>query len=490
MLAWSAKLRLSGRAKTQLFVNSRIVASKRIQNMFAELPPDPRIAESHCTEVSHEETVRLYPCQRDNGEPGQILQNDLSGEQIVLDGAGASLHYQGGLAYLAHHDGTAKWASSLFTKSVWQTQDDHRFVFHRLQDGYRCRWCHELESFKNMVCLPLQLPESKFAQLHVWCFCTLSSQRHGRLFFELSWFLESLGLEHSREWIGEKWRKSWRAMLEKRGFHVDHFLLPFKSSAAKVSNLNEDGRCVDGHALSPPALLHWLVNLSRHQSGAADLCQRFLDKFLPPGTFEVQGPSSHCQLEILPGSLVDFRLLMTQGWRGLQGWQMPAALSKDPVHLHEGLLCMEELHKASSKLYPAVLRGLGQRLAAGWYLLAPPQALAPHCRAQAAAARKATEAQRKASDGLEKKRSAEDAALPSTVDQKDKKGKISTEDARHTAEDRYRYWMASRRALAGAAQIAISDDDTTVGGKNRMQSVLQNLETGETMWGPPLEAWT
>ena len=90
MFAWSAKLRLSGRAKTQLFVNNRIVASKRIQNMVAELPPDSRIAESHCTEVSHEETVRLYPCQRDNGEPGQILQNDLSGEQIVLDGAGAS----------------------------------------------------------------------------------------------------------------------------------------------------------------------------------------------------------------------------------------------------------------------------------------------------------------------------------------------------------------------------------------------------------------
>ena len=119
--------------------------------MVAELPPDSRIAESHCTEVSHEETVRLYPCQRDNGEPGQILQNDLSGEQIVLDGAGASLHYQGGFAYLAHHvhDGTAKWASSLLTKSVWQTQDDRRFVFHRLQDGYRCRWCHEFGKFQE-----------------------------------------------------------------------------------------------------------------------------------------------------------------------------------------------------------------------------------------------------------------------------------------------------------------------------------------------------
>ena len=102
---------------------------------------------------------------------------------------------------------------------------------------------------------------------------------------------------------------------------------------------------------------------------------------------------------------------------------MPAALSKDPVHLHEGLLCMEELHKASSKLYTAVLRGLGQRLAAGWYLLAPPQALAPHCRAQAAAARKATEAQRKASDGLEKKRSAEDAALPQQWIRKTKKAR-------------------------------------------------------------------
>ena len=80
--------------------------------MAAELPPDPRLAESLCTEVSHEETVRLYDCQRDNGEPGQILQNDLSGEQIFLDETGASLHYKDGFAYLAHPVSEPQYSSS------------------------------------------------------------------------------------------------------------------------------------------------------------------------------------------------------------------------------------------------------------------------------------------------------------------------------------------------------------------------------------------
>ena len=122
--------------------------------------------------------------------------------------------------------------------------------------------------------------------------------------------------------------------------------------------------------MSCPAALHFLLNLGRRKDdGAAELYRSFLAKFLPEGSFEASGPSSNCTLQVESAGEVDFRPILTAGWRRLQGWQLPVELSPNECKGHgqagghvqsqcrlRGRLLKERPCKPSLKTYVPSLR--------------------------------------------------------------------------------------------------------------------------------------
>ena len=113
-----------------------------------ELPPDPRAAGSSCTEVDHRQWVRLRDSRTEEGEARQVLRHELSGEEVALKTPGANLHYQDAFAYLSFSDDSNALSmgfSLLAEICLGGTVSGAQFVFEHHVDGYRCRWCCEME---------------------------------------------------------------------------------------------------------------------------------------------------------------------------------------------------------------------------------------------------------------------------------------------------------------------------------------------------------
>ena len=58
----------------------------------------------------------------------------------------------------------------------------------------------------------------------------------------------------------------------------------------------------------------------------------------------------------------------------------------------------------------------------------------------------------------------------------------------HAARDLYQYYMASRREFQGCPLFCLVSDESRKGGKDRLATVLLNLQTGKACFGPPQDS--
>ena len=458
-----------------------------------ENPPDPAQPGSKCHEVDHEKYIVLYSFNQ-GAEVVDVLRNEKSGEEIVLKDKNAKLHFSARhRAFLTFGQGDPVWASGLLKASIWQTHDGKEFMYQRQSGGGIRRWLSEISNQKSLEVVPLALPGGQTAaQLHVWTFHVSSQdEREGRLFFELIWILKAAGQELDNKAIATKWRKSWQAMCAKRGFENRHVLVPYRSKAAESSF--ESGMCSDQYSLSTQATLHFLVHLAK-TFNQKELLEAFLQTWMPTGVFKLNVPGQVLEVHLLQDMSVNVDQVKA-GWLKTQGWKFPPNTSGQ-IPLSDLLLLLEPC-KTSDKIYIEIIKGASARI---WEQWQQNQSVKPknqdqeeesstaHTRMQAAITRKKTKEDLEAAERLTNKRKAVDEdELPNATSKNKSSGSGKNIDT-YNAHERYQYWLASRRALLNCNQVCIVDDDTTIGGKHRMQSALMNLETGETMWGPPLDS--
>lgn len=436
-----------------------------------DVPPDPALDQS-CTEAAHELFLRLVVVEKDD-EQSHFLRNEMSGEEVLLPGP-AELHFHDHRGFLVIA-GKTTWVSEWVSTSVWKTQAGREFIVFVHTDGRTRRWCSELCGQKEMTVVPLTDIEPP-CQLHVWTFKTSSpATRHGRIFFELCWFLDHMGLSSDTKSIGKKWRESWLSMFNRK-FDLKHWMVPFASKSAKPDH----GMCCDRHALSPPATLHFLIHKKAHT-----LLQAVISEFVPRSVeLTLQMMQRPVSLTLQNGHSVDLRELKACCLSD-KGWKFPTQLVGEQATLAK-VLEQAAVRQETDKLYLAILEAVSTSMLMHWQV--PSSSGSSVTRLQAKMTRQQTRQEIDASDKLTTKRSATDLSeLPSTSTKRARHSKLNDT---HTAHDRYQYFLAGRRAMLNCPHVCIADDDTTIGGKHRQMSALLNLETGEALWGQPLAPWS
>ena len=338
--------------------------------MESEHPPDPRTQEAKCREVDHQNYIRLWAKDSD-----YFLVNEFSGETVALDteDGKASLHFSNARAFVVvtpgckaekeHEKKKTLWVASLMRSSVWSVGSGRQFVFFRHNDGgHTRRWRSELQSLKDMIQMPVGNTATP-VQLHVWVFKTCAAsekERFGRVFFELCSVLPAFRRELQEKALSKQWRESWKNMLEKRGFHPGHWMVPYCSKTGKERS--DSGMVTEKYCVSVWAVLHFLVHLTRRHANFTDISaflNVFLTAFIEEGTLSIDASSQELELKKQAESVTCSKRQLqraTQGWKQ-QGWKVPRQAvtgnDNDELSLIE-LVSVLEASKSSDKLYMSI----------------------------------------------------------------------------------------------------------------------------------------
>ena len=450
-----------------------------------EAPPDPSVAESKCKECDHQDYIQILSVADEQGRKQFWLRNDKTGEECPLVCSVAQLHFKGNRGYLQLDGNKTEWVTKFLSTSVWQTPEGEEFACIRHSDGSSRKWLSELSGLKQLTITPITCMSPPL-QLHMWMFNTCSNARNGRCFIELSSMIAAFGKPCDSKGLAKQWRNSWEAMLRRRGFNESDFLVPFRSKSGTSRFL--EGMCSDEYAVSVPAALHFMVHMSQWHCDPG-LLENFLMQYLIGNgslMLNIETPGQNFQLNLGPLMDIPVRDIKNRLYQE-KGWKNPK-LDGSTISFANLLRALESC-KNSERLYRSILMAAGTSIL-GHLQSAPMTQGANHSqecntRLQAKLARDQCQQELAASSNLGIKRKASQE-LPSTMS---KKAKVSKLDETHTSHDRYQYWLACRRAMLNCKHMCLVDDDTTIGGKHRMASVLMNLDTGEAMWAQPLVAW-
>ena len=452
-------------------------------------PPHPAEAGANCSEADHEGQHRLLPAKDREGNACQVLLNVKTGEKVFLEGRRHQrlFHNHRALLHEKNAEGVvqnAKWILSLMRSSVWTTAEGQEFSYEKHADGWRTRWLSELAVQKAMTTVPLQVgdPGGGIVQLSTWEFRCVAANRSGRHFIEVAPILSAVQWSHTREELSKRWQKKWKQMFLRKHLEDSHFLVPYRSRAAAASS--QGGRCSDDMAFSLPASLMLLVHLANEKEQGEALLKSFLTAFLEPCQVTLQAAGETVMLSFLADARMDLEPLRGKAWRSDREWRLPTNLLSADADVVSLLRCLD--CTTSSRLCLAFLTSLADGIAEQWLEHVPQEGMGSgHGRVVAARLRQQTADCEAAAEALKRPRSTDEVQASGSA-AKSTRRDSNSETSRQLQNDRYRYFLASRRAFHDSKQMCIVDDDTNIGSRNRTQSLLMNLSTGECAWGPPL----
>lgn len=466
------------------------------------VPPDPLLHKGLVREVPHNELLEL------SFEGGTYtLRHKVTLERKEFNaGEQVSLHFHQGFGYI-QTSGGVRWVNQIFKSSLLEVISSSRlFVFTKLVDGHVTAWVDEL-----MTLFTTRYPKLKHrgasAQLDREFSLKCMIFQHGRpdcdakVFWDMDTVrgaLDSKGWKkaYQAKWIRAGFSKTWGSMLESHGCAASHQIARCPKPAPRSSEADHHVPMMR-RAVSTLALLlllvHWHASLQSEANKASALI--VLDCFLA----QFMASSAALRGEwVPPGGLeaVPVEIIIAGGAVQVAAWLASPLWLSIPARPKKGFPKHGEVIAASALL--------------AW-LKARPQtckhALAGFCKLLACHLEQQCMSQELPSDALagcsdkwfcrkdpEVRRQLAKTILDthargSTLNQLGKMAQsLALKYQAYTYHKRitmHHYWMASRRAFAGATHVAVACDATRLGGKEQLAGCLMNLSSGQCCWAPP-----
>ena len=463
-------------------------------------------ADAGCTQLPHRGWLHLAV----RAGSQKVLRHDGTGEEVTV-GPSAELYFVAtGWAYVAESDGKVTWAKDLQGKHLWKDGSGKLFVHEpKLQHGFgfKTRWRSDMEKDRILVNLPVSLDmeiidnDKHFAvwvySLHTLAHCgdptvrqppreeRPDAARCTRIFVELSSVLAACDISADASWIAKKMRGKWLAMLQSHKCDNSHILVPLGAPSASETTLRAAETSV-----SVTALLYLLVVLRNHrreeERDIFPVLQLLLRQPWAPIPLQRQGQqvnlavSSACKVDI-----ASFK--KSQVWKAIPAnAKRSFPLAQNTAEDLADFLCKLERFPSWQWFYEAVVVCLASQLEDFILQRLPPATGEAMTNAQASVVRgDKTVQKRVAIDRLTEARASK--AMRKAESRENELPSAAEASASQADRDHFclQYFLASRKAMQKCTRIAVVDDDSTVGGRDRCRAALLNLTSGDCCWAPP-----
>jgi hypothetical protein len=448
-------------------------------------------------EVSHTTVVSLRSL-----EDGDYLCHDVTKEQVRVGAVGeCRLRFSGGFAWISSKGSGARWANAIFRRSLWtDAETGEQLIYFKHIDGEEILWLTELQVRYDVCDIATTLSkdglEVRFGFI-VYRFPFGRPDSKLMVFWDMPTVQRLLGLRNMSGGFAARWLRhgfcgAWKRMFELRSIGDEHRL--------GATRAQQSDAAVALMALSTQALLCWLAHLAgamadqENRASATHMLQSLVATSSPgtcwlSGSFkDAAGRSCTASLQLVQGRLSVAALKASSLWTAISSSARYSLGLKDVEHIDvcDLLLKLHRRPSSSGVAYSAVLAWLAARVE---QLQASPvqcsrnvEVLKWH-RMSSAALRQVV-----VSHNLEVARARAKARAQRTVSQGRFCGMVKQKIQQTSREQGIlmkRYWLATRRSLAGTTDVALACDASRFGGREQMTSIIMSLDSGICAWAPP-----
>lgn len=454
-----------------------------------DIPPDPRELDNDCVEVTHIDHISLAPSRG-----GFVLEHKVIGETHFFPYE-VSLHFHGKYAYVKEPEGV-KWVNSIFKQSLWSTKDNKWLILHQDLDGWSAQWLDKV-SQADYIVRYIKWPTS-MADAPPFTCTVVKFTRASRKTVSIYWDLDSCEYlaPKGSVWVRERVSKRWGTMLQDHGLGADEHVKHSRQSIAKA------GVKLEHTSLSTAVVVLLLSKWAGKcpqplKEAASRLMPEFMSRTCCHKLFSIHiVVDAECSPDFFAERIGDVRLevcnlqVSVKPLTHSDKWnRLPLALRHHcPFTRNAQLPVHELLQLLGSKpnwcwLLSQLVHSISKHIDSRWSCISGMQ-IAPPSYNWMYYGRKDPEVRRMlAAQALSCRKKRKSELAPDSNGVKH----VAHSDwhvAREIREQADAYLGSMQTTAGGAHHVALCNDGSRLGGRDRLHGAMMDMQSGWTWWAP------